>query len=196
MLARDRPPVHSHDDFRCWRSVSQGAGRPDCFVVAAQFLDQDLGLAQGVEDLSVEERMAKSVSEAFAIRGLTGLTRFDDCGQVVGLRHFDSEEAHPAVPGSAPAEARCDMGQDALQHMQVVLHAQHIRHRQQERIRGSDGLVLFQLLDQTVGLVRVAAAKDAAEIVDLTDLITFLAAAKIRPVHIVRRLTETRGVRA
>jgi hypothetical protein len=28
--------------------------------------------------------MAKSVSEAFAIRGLTGLTRFDDCGQVVG----------------------------------------------------------------------------------------------------------------
>ena len=67
MLVHGGPRVHRDDGFRRWATVSQGAVGPDGVVMATLFLDQDLGLLQGVEDLSVEEFVAESGIEAFAI---------------------------------------------------------------------------------------------------------------------------------
>ena len=67
MLVDGRPRVHRDDGFRRWWSVSQGTVRPDGVVVVAPFLDQDLGLSHGVEDLAVEEFIAKSGVEALAL---------------------------------------------------------------------------------------------------------------------------------
>ena len=72
MLVHGRPRVHRDDGFWRWGAVSQGAVRPDGVVVAAPFLDQDLGFTQGVEDLAVEEFIAKPGVEALAIPILPG----------------------------------------------------------------------------------------------------------------------------
>ncbi len=62
----------SERQFPALGTVSQGAVRPDGVVVAAPFLDQDLGFAQGVEDLAVEEFIAKPGVEAHGIPILPG----------------------------------------------------------------------------------------------------------------------------
>jgi hypothetical protein len=46
--------------------------RPDGVIVATPFLDQDLGFAQGVEELAVEEFIAESGIEAFTVAILPG----------------------------------------------------------------------------------------------------------------------------
>lgn len=72
MLVNGGPRVHWHDCFRRWGPVSEGVVWPDGVIVAAPFLDQDLGFAQGVEDLAVEEFIAKSGVEAFTVAILPG----------------------------------------------------------------------------------------------------------------------------
>jgi len=66
------PRVHRDDGFRRWGTVSQGAVGPDGVVVATPFLDQDLGFAQGVEELAVEEFIAEPGIEAFTVAILPG----------------------------------------------------------------------------------------------------------------------------
>ena len=66
------PRVHRDDGFRRWGTVSQGAVGPGGVVVATPFLDQDLGFAQGVEELAVEEFIAEPGIEAFTVAILPG----------------------------------------------------------------------------------------------------------------------------
>jgi hypothetical protein len=54
------------------RNRDRSTVRPDGVVVATPFLDQDLGFAQGVEELAVEEFIAESGIEAFTVAILPG----------------------------------------------------------------------------------------------------------------------------
>jgi len=80
MLVHGGPWVDRDDGFRRWGTVSQGAVRPYGIVVAAPFLDQDLGFAQGARDLAIEEFIAKPGVEALAVPILPGRTGFDESG--------------------------------------------------------------------------------------------------------------------
>lgn len=71
-LLHEGPRVHRDDGFGRGGAVSQGALGPDCVVEAAPFLDQDLGFAQGVEELAVEEFIAETGIEAFTVAILPG----------------------------------------------------------------------------------------------------------------------------
>lgn len=55
MLVHGRPLVYRDDAFGRWWTVSQCAVRPDRIVVATPFLDEDLGLIQAVEDLTIQK---------------------------------------------------------------------------------------------------------------------------------------------
>ena len=52
----------------------------------------------------------------------------------------------------APAELRCDVLEDALDRVSVVVNAKLVWHGQQQRVGRGDRLVLGKLLDQDVGL--------------------------------------------
>ena len=67
MLVHGGPRVDRDDGFRGWGTVSQGAVRPNSIAVVVPFLDQDLGFAQGVKDLAVEEFIPKPGVEALTI---------------------------------------------------------------------------------------------------------------------------------
>ena len=66
MLLHGGPRVHGNNGFRGWGTVFQGAARPASIVVMPPFLDQDLGFAQGVEDVAFEEFTPKPGVEALA----------------------------------------------------------------------------------------------------------------------------------
>ena len=66
---------------------------------------------------------------------------------------------------SPPAEPRRDVLQDRLDDMRVVVDAELVGHRQQQRVGLGDGLVLLELLDEHVRLGGVAAAEDGALVV-------------------------------
>src|SRR5258706_20710 len=73
---------------------------------------------------------------------------------------------------SAPAECRSDVLEDAFEHVGVVVHAQLIRDREEQRIGRRDGLVAGERLDEDVGLRGVRAAEDGPSVgVDVADLI-------------------------
>ena len=55
------------DDFRCRRSITQRAVRPDGVVVDAPLLDDHLCFSQRVEDLSVQQLIAQLAVEGFAV---------------------------------------------------------------------------------------------------------------------------------
>jgi hypothetical protein len=69
----------------------------------------------------------------------------------------------------------------------VVLDAELVRDRQQERVRGLDRGVLGELLDEHIGLRRVRTPEDRFGLrVEVADLVRLLAAAaEIRPVAVV-----------
>src|SRR5215831_10742039 len=52
---------------RCWRLVSERCVRPDRVVVAPPALDDDLGLAESVEDFAVEQFVAQASVEALDV---------------------------------------------------------------------------------------------------------------------------------
>src|SRR5690606_31030512 len=62
----------------------------------------------------------------------------------------------------APAKARCDVLENALDDVGVVVDTQLVGDGQQQRIGFGDRLVPPQLLDQLVGFGRIAAAEDGA----------------------------------
>lgn len=55
MLVHGQPLVYQHDAFGSWWTVSQSAVRSDGVVVVAPPLDQDLGFAQRVKNLAVQQ---------------------------------------------------------------------------------------------------------------------------------------------
>src|SRR5918997_846619 len=75
MLVHDRLGSHGLADWRGrpedhlwrWRPVAQGRVRPAGVVVPPPTLDDDLGFGQRVEELAVEQLVAKLAVEAFAI---------------------------------------------------------------------------------------------------------------------------------
>ena len=67
MLVHRRPLVYWNDALRRRRAVSQCAVRPDRVVMNPPFFDQDLGLAQAIEQFTIEElltgRFVNALSE-------------------------------------------------------------------------------------------------------------------------------------
>ena len=84
-----------------------------------------------------------------------------------------AEEArHEATPAaSAPAQLRRDVPDDAVQQVRVVVDAELVRDRQQQRVRGGDRLVLGELLDELVGLPGIRLAEPGRAAVDEADLV-------------------------
>ncbi len=62
-----RPSVYRDDALGRWRPVSQSAVGPYRVVVATPAFDQDLSLAQRGEDLAIEQLIAETGVEAFAV---------------------------------------------------------------------------------------------------------------------------------
>ena len=80
LMERSRPRCEdSHEHFWCRRLVSQRRVGPDRVVVASPAFDDDLGLAQSVEDLSIEQLIAKACIEALDV----AVTPQRMCGAVV-----------------------------------------------------------------------------------------------------------------
>ena len=67
MLVHGRPLVYRDDAFGRWRTVSQSAVRSDSIIVTPPPLDQDLGLAQAVEYLTVQKFVPEPGIEALAV---------------------------------------------------------------------------------------------------------------------------------
>ena len=86
---------------------------------------------------------------------------------------------------SAPTQGRGDVGQDRLDDMGIIVDAELVRNRQQQRVGFGDRLVGAELLDQPVGLVGIAAAEDGAHIVDHPDLVLAAITPEIGAVAIV-----------
>lgn len=59
MLVHGRPLVYRDDAVGRWRTVSQRAVRLDSVVVATPSLNQELGFAQLVENLTVQQLISK-----------------------------------------------------------------------------------------------------------------------------------------
>ena len=96
MLMHGRSLVHRYEAFGRWWTVSQCAVRPDRIVVATPFLDEDLGLTQAVEGLTIQ----KFVSEGLRRAARSGL---EPIHWMVSLT--------PLIPGS--------LGQDHLVQRQI-----------------------------------------------------------------------------
>ena len=65
---------------------------PDRIVVASPTLDDDLGLAQSVENLAVEQLIAEASVEALDVAVLPGAAPLD-----VGGRRFEADSLHPSA---------------------------------------------------------------------------------------------------
>ena len=80
-MERSRPRCEGrHEHFWCRRLVSERRVGPDRVVVASPAFDDDLGLAQSVEDLSIEQLIAKACIEALDVAVLPGAAALDICG--------------------------------------------------------------------------------------------------------------------
>ena len=76
----DRRLVHLDDGFWGRRAIAQCTVRSLGIIVAPPFFDDDLGFAQRVEDLAVQQLVAEPAVEALTIAVLPGAARFDKCG--------------------------------------------------------------------------------------------------------------------
>ena len=60
--------------------------------------------------------------------------------------------------------------------MGVVVHAELVRHREEQGVGRSDGGVLLQLFDEDLGLGGIGPTEDRARVrVDVADLVAFVA---------------------
>src|SRR2546421_563429 len=66
-----------HEDLRGWSPVADRGMRPDRVVVPSPTLDDDLGLAQGVEDLAIEKLVAQPRVKALDVPVLPRAARGD-----------------------------------------------------------------------------------------------------------------------
>src|SRR6266446_300870 len=108
--------------LRCWRLVSERCVRPDRVVVPPPTLDDDLGLAQSVEDFAVEQLVAQASVEALDVAVLPGAASLDVGGLGTDNRdpflHCLGEELRSVV---GP-----DVSGNALQDEEVGQNVDHI----------------------------------------------------------------------
>jgi hypothetical protein len=70
--------------------------------------------------------------------------------------------------------------------VRVVVDAELVRHGQEERVGGSDGGVLLELLDEFVGLVGIGSPEDRARVrVDVADLVALLLPPEVGAIAVV-----------
>lgn len=72
-----RPLVHRDDGFRSRRAVAQSTVRSLGVIVFSPLFDQDLRLAQAVEDFTVEQLVSETCVEALAVAILPRRSRLD-----------------------------------------------------------------------------------------------------------------------
>ena len=89
MLVHSRTLVYRHHVF--WRrwAVAQGAVGSDCVGVVPSSFDQDLGLAQRVEDFTIEQLVSEPGIEAFTLAVLPERSWRDE-------RSFRTDGANPS----------------------------------------------------------------------------------------------------
>ena len=73
----DGSPIHRDEAFRGWRPISQGAVRSSGVVLDAPLFDEDLGLVERVEDLTVKQFVAQFLVEAPALSVFPRIARLD-----------------------------------------------------------------------------------------------------------------------
>src|SRR5690348_6432548 len=97
--------------------------------------------------------------------------------------------AASSLRASAPAERGRDVGQDGFDHVRVVVDAELIGNGHQQSVGLGYRLVALQLLDEDVGLGRIAASEGRAGAwVDESDLVLIVAlASEIGAVAIVHQ---------
>jgi hypothetical protein len=104
-MERNRPCCESrHEHFWCRRFVSERRMSHDGGVVALPAFDDDLGLAQSVEDLSIEQLIAKVCIEAVDVVVLSQAAALDICG-------FGTNSRYPFLHGLGD-ELRSIVGPD------------------------------------------------------------------------------------
>src|ERR1700722_13282347 len=104
-------------------------------------------------------------------------------------RNLTEKRVPRTVAGSPPAQRRGDVLEDRLDDVDVVIDAELIWYRQQQRVGLGNGFVLLELFDQNVRLGGVAAAENGAPVVaEEADRVCALAvAAEIGAVAIVHQ---------
>jgi len=75
LIERSCPCGPRNEDLRVWRLVTQRAMRPQCVVEAPPALDNDLGLGQRVEDLTIQQLVTEptSVTPIWRTASATGI---------------------------------------------------------------------------------------------------------------------------
>src|SRR5512132_2324907 len=102
--------------------------RPDRVVVASPALDDDLGLAQSVEDLAVEQLIAKAGVEALDVAVLPGAAALDVSGLGTDSRdpflHGLGDELRsvvgPDVSGDAPQDEEVGQNVDHIDRLELA----------------------------------------------------------------------------
>src|SRR5262245_3156461 len=129
-----------------------------CWIIGAQTI-------VGIDRASVPQNFCRNISTEWpaclSCRLGSWVVPRPGCASCCIVRH----------PRSAPTEFRRDVFENALERMCVVVHAQLVRNREEQRIGRRDGLVARELYDQHVGFCGVRAAADRPRVgVDITDL--------------------------
>src|SRR5690606_35437434 len=97
-------------------------------------------------------------------------------------------------PRSTPAQGRCNLRDDRLHHVRREVDAQLIGNSDQQRVRLRDALVIAQLLDETIGFIRVRATEDrAGALVDVADLVLAVVPTEEVPAVLVARDRDDRA---
>src|SRR5215467_11815980 len=102
--------------------------RPDRVVVASPALDDDLGLAQGVEDLAVEQLIAKAGVEALDVAVLPRAAPLDVSGfgtdsrdpLLRGLGYELRSVVGPDVSGKAPRDEEVGQNVDHIYRLELA----------------------------------------------------------------------------
>src|SRR5215475_12823426 len=111
-----------------WRLVSERCVRPDHVVVPPPALDDDLGLAESVEDFAVEQLVAQASVEALDVAVLPRATPFDVSGLGTDNRdpflHGLGDELRsvvgPDVSGNAPQDEQVGQNVDHIDRLELA----------------------------------------------------------------------------
>ena len=95
MAERSRPRGECRQEHLwCWWLVAERGMRPNRIVMASPALNDDLGLAQSVEDLAAEQLIAKAGVEALDVAVLPRTAPLD-------IGNFGADSGDPSLDASA-----------------------------------------------------------------------------------------------
>src|SRR5262245_9238952 len=117
-----------HEHPWCWWLISDRGVGSCRVVVASPALDDDLGLAQGVEDLAVEQLIAKAGVEALDVAVLPRAAPLDVSGfgtdsrdpLLRGLGHELRSVVGPDVSGNAPQDEEAGQNVDHIDRLELA----------------------------------------------------------------------------